>query len=408
MNLDKVRATKKESAAYMVDEITHVIKTFGKRDPGSEGEKKAVEYMGDVLKNYCDEVSVEPFEVRPGSFFGWIYYTVTLVLAAVVSLFFVPILSIVFILLGVVIMIGEFVLYRKMLDKLFKAKTSHNLTAVKKPTGEVKRRIFFNGHPDATWEWTVNYHFGGAGFIAHFFISIIGVVYLFALCIWGALAAVGGAYVLSGGPLFIAALCSLVFVPFWIGMYFLSNSKVVVDGANDNLTGCYMGIAIMKALKEQGIEFENTEVGVILSGSEEAGLRGAKAWCEQHKNDFREPDVETLIFAYDTLHEGKFLGVNKLDLNNFVKADPHASELFKNSADELGITCNYCSVPLGATDSAAFNQAGFKATGITAMDHNLQDYYHTRRDTYDNLDVECLADCFDVSVKVLENFDSGR
>ncbi len=362
--------------------------------------------MGDVLSNYADEVSVEPFKLRPGAFFGWIYITVSLVLAALVALFFVPIVSIVFIILGVLIMLGEFVFYRQMVDKLFKEKTSHNLTAVKKPTGEVKRRIFFNGHPDATWEWTVNYYLGGVGFIAHFFLSIIGVVYLFALCVIAAIKAGGGLSVLSSGGLFIAGLCTLVFVPFWIGMFFLSNSKRVVDGANDNLTGCYMGISILKALKEQGVELENTEVGVILSGSEEAGLRGAKAWCEAHKGEYQ--DVETLIFAYDTIHEGKFLGVNKLDLNNTVKADVHASELFKNAADKLGITCSYCSVPLGATDSAAFNQAGFKATGITAMDHNLQDYYHTRRDSYDNLDKKCLSDCFEVSVQALEDFDAGK
>ena len=111
MSLEKVRATKNESADYMVNEITHVIKTFGKRDPGSEGEKQAVEYMGDVLSNYADEVSVEPFELRPGAFFGWIYITVSLVLAALVALFFVPVVSIVLIILGVLIMLGEFVFY---------------------------------------------------------------------------------------------------------------------------------------------------------------------------------------------------------------------------------------------------------------------------------------------------------
>ena len=55
------------------------------------------------------------------------------------------------------------------------------------------------------------------------------------------------------------------------------NKNRIVDGANDNLSGCYMGIAILKALKDNGIELENTEVGVILTGSEEAGLRGAKS-----------------------------------------------------------------------------------------------------------------------------------
>ena len=180
--------------------------------------------------------------------------------------------------------------------------------------------------------------------------------------------------------------------------------KTSSDGANDNLTGCYMGIAILKALKEQGIELENTEVGVILTGSEEAGLRGAKAWAKAHKDEYK--DVETYIFAYDTIHEGRFLGANYKDLNGFVPADKTATDMFMDAAKELDIKCSLTTVPLGATDSAAFNQGGFKAVGITAMDHNLQDYYHTRRDTYDNLDVQGLADCFEVSVQVLENFEN--
>ncbi|HRR90576.1 MAG TPA: hypothetical protein P5161_07350, partial [Eubacteriales bacterium] len=53
-------------------------------------------------------------------------------------------------------------------------------------------------------------------------------------------------------------------------------------------------------------------------------------------------------------------------------------------------------------------QSGRLQSGrITGMDHNLQDYYHTRRDTYDNLDEKGLADCFAVSVQVLEDLENG-
>ena len=409
MRLEKIKQKKHESAQFMADEITHIIKTFGKRDPGSEGEKKAVEYMAEQLKPLCDEVTVEPFDVYPASFMGWIYITVTLVLAGVVAYFFAPIVTVALILIGATLMIGQFVLYRQMIDKLFKKKTSYNITAVKHPVGEVKRRIFFNGHPDAACEWTMNYHFGGVGFVAHFIIAVVGVVYAFAVSILAVIKGMEIGWVhaaFDAGLLRTLGLIMLAFVPFWIGMYFLWNEKIVVDGANDNLTGCYMGIALMKALKDEGVEFENTEVGVIISGSEEAGLRGAKAWCKAHKDDYK--DVETLIFAFDTIHEGEFLYVNDRDLNLTVKADRHASDLFKNSADELGIKCSVGAVPLGATDSAAFNQGGFKATGITAMDHNLKDYYHTRRDSYDNLDLGCLADCYEVTVQTLKNFDEGK
>ena len=116
--------------------------------------------------------------------------------------------------------------------------------------------------------------------------------------------------------------------------------------------------------------------------------------------------MPTFIIAYDTIHEGKFLQVNQKDLNATVKADAEISRRFKEAADKLGITCNVGNVPFGATDSAAFNQGGFRATGITAMNHNLQNYYHTRYDSYDNLDKEALADCFAVSVQVLEDLEN--
>ena len=188
-------------------------------------------------------------------------------------------------------------------------------------------------------------------------------------------------------------------------MYFMWDEHTIVDGANDNLTGCYMGIAILKALKDEGIELEHTEVGVILCGSEEAGLRGAMAWVEAHKDDFR--DVPTWIYSYDTIHEARFLGVNYRDLNGTVASDKEVSDSFMAAAQELGIKCSKTWVPPlgGATDNAAFNKAGFKSTGITALDHNLQSYYHTMKDTADNLDKGCLADCYAVSVKCLENFD---
>ena len=47
------------------------------------------------------------------------------------------------------------------------------------------------------------------------------------------------------------------------------------------------------------------------------------------------------------------------------------------------------------------------STGITGLNHKLEDYYHTRRDTYDNMNLQGLADCYAVSMKVLEMFDEG-
>ena len=410
MNLQSIIDKKKEAAEYMVSEITHICKDFEKRDPGSKGEQQACEYMADVLKNECgcERADVESFKENPGSFFGWIYFTITFVLAAVAISFFYPLVSIILIVVGLLIVFMQFGLYKKFIDRFFPEKTGHNVTAVKSCKGEVKRRIFFNGHPDAAWEWPVNYKLGGVGFEGHAVICGIGAVYYLVISIM--LVAKNGLEYVSfdaDETLGLLRLIGLVFVPFLIGLYWMWNENRVVDGANDNLSGCYMGIAILKALKEEGIEFENTEVGVILTGSEEAGLRGAKAWCAAHKGEF--DDVPTFIFSYDTIHDPKYLMTNYRDLNGTVKADKDVSDLFMEAAKELDISCKKGWVPPlgGATDSAAFAQAGFRATGVTGLNHKLEDYYHTRRDTYDNMNEQGLADCFAISVKALEMFDNG-
>lgn len=409
MDLKSIISKKKDYADYMLKEITHICKDMDKRDPGSNGEKQACEYMAGVLKNDCgcERADVESFKENPGSFYGWIYFTITFVLLAIVCFFFAPILSALLIVAGLVIVFLQFGIYKKCVDKFFPEKTGHNVTAVKKCTGEVKRRIFFNGHPDAAWEWPVNYALGGVGFEGHAILCGVGAVYYLVISIMAVVQNSAFAMIGKETTLFKMALWGLLFVPFLLGLYKMWNKKRVVDGANDNLSGCYMGISVLKALKDAGIELENTEVGVILTGSEEAGLRGAKAWCEAHKGEF--DDVPTFIFSYDTIHDPKYLMTNYRDLNGTVAADKDVSDLFMEAAAELKIPCKKGWVPPlgGATDSAAFAQAGFRATGVTGLNHKLEDYYHTRRDTYDNMNLDGLGDCFAISVKVLEMFDKG-
>ncbi len=409
MDLKKIIDRKDAAAKYIMDEIAHVIRTCGKREPGSEGEKKACEYMAKVLEDCgCEDVKVEPCEVAPRAFYGWIYFTITFVLISIALFFFFPVAGIPLIAAGFVIVLLQFGVYKKLLDPLFKKKTSHNVTAVKKCTGETKRRIIFNGHPDATWEWPVNYAFGGVGFEAHAIIVVLGAIYYLVLSIMF-VAQNGVAFAMPDleNPLIKAGLWGLLFVPFTIGLYFMENYKLVVDGANDNLTGCYMGIAVLKYLKDAGIELENTEVGVILTGSEEIGLRGAKAWVDAHKNDFK--DVPTFIYSFDTINEPKYLMANYRDLNGTVKSDAEVADLFFEAAQAVGVPCKKGWIPPlgGAVDAAAFTQGGFRAAGVTGLNHKLERYYHTRLDNVESLNKDGIANCFAATVKTLEMFDAG-
>ncbi|MBQ6119993.1 MAG: hypothetical protein IJK98_12220, partial [Clostridia bacterium] len=134
MDLKSLINKKDEAAKYMLKEITYICKNLGKRDPGSEGEKKACEYMAKVLKEDCgcERADVESFKENPGSFYGWIYITVTCMLIALVAFFFVPWVSVILIVAGLTLAVLQFGLYKKAVDWMFPEKTGHNVTAIKK------------------------------------------------------------------------------------------------------------------------------------------------------------------------------------------------------------------------------------------------------------------------------------
>lgn len=390
----------KYAVSYMIDEITHICRDMRTRAPGTVGERDAGEYMACKLEKDCGckDVRIETFTEHPASFYSYFYFSMTFDCLCAAFFFIQPWLSILFGIAAYLIFIVHFVLYKQPLDPLFPERESLNVTAIRPCTGKVKRRVFLNGHIDAAWEFPLNYYFGGIVFEIPGVLAIIGVLYYIALSICVLCGA--GAWTLAAG------LCGLVFVPFFILVAFTYNPKRVVDGANDNLSGCYMGIAVLHEMDRLGMTLENTEVGVILTGSEEAGLRGAKAWCRVHKDDFT--DVQTYIVSFDTIHDPKELMVNMKDLNSTVRSDAWLGEAFLSAAEKAGVPCKKGVVPLlgGATDSAAFTQGGFRAIGITGLSHKLENYYHTRRDTWDNLDTEGLENCYKATIALIDSLEN--
>lgn len=395
----ELNADPRSAVSFALREITHICRDMKKRAPGSEGEREAAEYMAKSLEKDCGctDVRVETFKEHPASFYSYFYFSAVFDTLCAVSFFIRPWLSILFGCLALVLFLVHFVLYRKPIDPFFPEKESVNVTAVRKCSGELRQRVFLNGHVDAAWEFPLNYRFGGVIFEIPGVMATAGVLYYIALSVF----ALCGA----GSRIRTAGLCGLLFVPFFLLLAFTYNPKRVVDGANDNLSGCYIGISILREMERRGIRLEHTEVGVILTGSEEAGLRGAKAWAEAHREDYR--DVPTYIFCFDTIHDPKHLAVNTRDLNSTVKSDPELCGLFLRASEEAGVPCKRSVVPLfgGSTDSAAFTQGGFRSVGVTGLSHVLEDYYHTRRDSFDNLNGEGLENCIRATAKLIEKLE---
>lgn len=389
----------KQGVSYMLREITHICRNMESRSPGSAGEREAAEYMADILRRECGcHVRMETFRVRPAAFYG--YFRVSMVLDALCAacFFLTPWLSILFGCGALLLFLLQFGLYRQIIDPLFPERESVNVTAVRPCRDACRQRVFLNGHVDAAWEFPLNYRFGGVVFEVPGVMALLGVLFYLLLSV----CALRGA----GGWVRTAAGWGLLFLPFFLLVGCTYDPRRIVDGANDDLSGCFLSIALVHEMERLGVELAHTELGVILTGSEEAGLRGAKAWCKAHANEYL--DVPTYILSFDTIHDPRCLMVNVRDLNGTVRADPQLCDAFLRAAKEAGVPCRRGWVPPfgGATDSAAFTQGGFRSVGITGLNHRLEDYYHTRRDTDENLNAVGLENCYRAAVALLAQFES--
>lgn len=393
----------REMTNFSVRGIKKICKDVGPRPAGSEQEHEAQNLMAAELDGACDKVEIEPFDVHPGAFLGWILTDGIMMIAAIVLFFFgMSAIALALCALSLIFAIVEFLLYKKLLDPFFPKKTSHNVVAVRKPKGEVRRRIIFSGHADSANEWRFTYYGGSKLLVPIIGLSFVGILLGLVLGIWAV--AAGHAFsAADSGALNVMRYVFLAWIPILFTALFFENKKRPVMGANDDLTGCFISMAVVKYMQQHDIRFENTEVWVVLTGSEEAGLRGAKEFCKAHKNELS--DVETVFVGLDTIRDYDFAAVYSRDLTGTVKNDAGACALVKEAAKQTGLDLPYKSVFFGATDAAAVTQAGMKAVSVAAMDPAPAKYYHTRLDTADNLDIKTVEAVLGVALETAFLFD---
>lgn len=402
MRIDK--RIREQAVGYSVGAIKHICSEVPPREPGSAGEKAAQDYLQQhiVENGWADSVTSQPFTVAPKAFMGFSRIIPVLIVIGIILFYWLPWAPILFCLAGLAVLIFEFLLYWKFLDPFYKKATSHNLIAVKKASGEVKRRIIVSGHSDAAYEWRVFNKFGPVVHIGGMALSIIGVLAAIILSIVS-LTLSAAAFEANYAWMLVVMLA---FLPGYVSLYFYSDYKRVVPGANDNLTGSLAAVSILKCLKEAGITYENTEVVCLVTGSEEAGLRGAKAFAQEYKDKLSENGVQTVFLGLETFRDIEHMSIYHRDLSGTVKHDPRMVALLDRAAEPF---CEkplpHASVFIGASDCAAMTQAGIPGCTLASMDPAPARYYHTRKDSADNLDPACIALGLDIALEAVEIFN---
>lgn len=397
---------------YMVDGIRYVCENFKERAPGSHSERKAQKYLKGELEKWSDSVEMEDFPVHFGAFMGWIppsgcmgilsvlFYWLTY--KGVVSGPGLAIVSTIIVWLAISCLVFEFLMYREYVDFLFPKKTSRNVMARRAPKGEVKRRIIFAGHTDAANEWTYSLH-GGIKSLAPVMGGSIGGVIVLGIfnIVWLIYSLTGGSYVSSFW--LVCGIIQLILVPFFIAICFFINWKVIVDGANDNLTADFIAMGVLKEMADNDERFENTEVCAFLAGSEEAGIRGSVAYAKAHKNELSE--VETVFIAMDTMREIEQLQIYSQGCTGTQKNSNAVSELIYEAGVNCGIEMKETDIYPGAIDAEGFSRYGLLASGFCGVNHDPKTYYHTRLDTPDNMDKDCINLSLDICLEAARLYD---
>jgi uncharacterized membrane protein len=314
---------------------------------------------------------------------------------------------------GVLMFLFEFLFYRDFVDFLFPKRQSCNVYALRRPGGEVKRRIIFGGHTDVANEWTYSW----LGEKAALGPAIIGAVLAVLLSLIANI--VNAVYHLAahaitpglpldskweGGWLVWSIVVLLTLLPA-VAIIFFINYRIAVDGANDNLSANYVAMAVLKEMHDSGVRFENTEVCCLLTGSEEAGLRGAKAFARAHRKEFSDPAVETVFIAMDTMREVEELRICNFGCTGTVFNDLAVGDLLRDAGRACGIEIPNTELYPGACDCEAFSMYGLRASGFTGVSHDAKRYYHTRMDTPDNMDPDCLALSLNICKEAARIFD---
>lgn len=402
-NAEGVKTTTAECTEFIVNGIKNICDSFGPRPCGSESEKNAQEQMMKELEPLCDSVTRETFKVHPKAFMSFVPHagaclmgsTAINLAASLGKISRKKALGSVALMGGALSgIVGEFLLYKKMYDPLFKEETSGNVIAVRKAKGETKRRIIISGHSDSAPEWTYTYKLGSHGVVAVAGYAVAGLAYTAATT----------AAILAGKNAKKMALGQLAFLPAYAGLFKFVDHKNYVDGANDDLTGCYVSAAVMKYLSDNDVRFENTEVIAIMTGGEECGLRGAKAYFEAHP-ELNSDGVETIFIGLDNIRDGDFMMIYEKDMTGMVKNDKDVCALLKNAGLQHGEDIPVGAIPLGSTDAAAASQAGIKAASLVAMDPAPAQYYHTRLDKADILIPEVIEKVLNIVLQAVYDFD---
>jgi len=388
---------------YMFGLVKRVIDDIGPRPPCSEKEKRLGHVLVEEWKSICDRIHVETFTCSPTAFLGFIRLLALLYFIAVILYWFFPPLSLVLMIIILTVSIFE-LNYREFVDFLFPRKHGENVIGVIQPDGEVKQRVIVSAHLDSAYEFNFFYYLKNAA-IPILVIIVLGLVIAFGGSLAKTIAYSTGT---DGAQVFIVIGIIMVVLSPLVGLLLFFHTYRPVPGAMDNMAGIAIVSGLGKYLNEAKNNGdwlpEKTEVVLLATSSEEAGLRGAKRYVSKHLTEMKKTPTYGLFL--DCIYDEKFLTVAKREIFTGATHDHDMVKMAQEVAAIHSWPIAAKVIPVGATDASAFSLRGIPSICLLCQDiSRLVPNYHTRNDIYEYIRPESLSVSLQVVIDMIEWID---
>lgn len=407
---------KRENAKYVIDLTKEVIDKTGPRLPTSPEEKLGAEILAAKMEEATGKPSVtETFTCAPRASIAAIPILGLIGIISFGLYYISPIASLITTVFDFILAAVQVFTYSGKFDCLFKKGESCNIyNSVEPSSGKTERTIVLAGHIDSSWNWNLSLTNPKTAIPK----TVIGVVSILALLVMSVVSiAVGNLSFMSIKDLATVESYSgfdifrivLYFLPllclpgcYWLSIYLSWDKKKAAPGAMDNLTGCGLAIALAKYYKENPDKTpENCRIVCMGFGSEEAGLKGASAFCEKHKDDGFFDD-RTYVLNLDSFRDRDYFNVVNGDVWLRSEFDKDLTEVCYKVMDDMGLNPKVIKNPAGGCDSTPVKRLGVKTITLNAQNPTTTDYYHTIKDTVENLDEDVLATSFELLVRTVD------
>ena len=384
---------------FMFNLIDEICKKIGPRLAFSKKEDEGARFIENKFKKYCDKTKVEQFKARTGPFQLDFRVSAILYVISVLTYLIIPWISLVLMTFCVISLLGVNIWNFRLLYIFGSVKQSQNVIGTIKPSSERKKIIIFGSHVDSANELLLLYKFG----FRFIYFVISGLFFMLFVIIISLVKLIIGLFqiiILGFDILILIAMIGIIGV---FPLYFMVNYKLVVEGANDNLSAVAVGINMMRIFSKNPPK--NVELRFIAFGAEEGGRIGSNKYAERHKDELKE----SYTVNYDTVGgkgPGKLVILKK---EVTVHHSPEVIQLLSEAARKAGHPMELFSIPMaGGTDSWAFSKRGLHASAIyTKAETMIPKGWHLREDTPDVIDKKKLKICSDVGIEFVKILDEG-